>query len=151
MIYKELFKLKDILINNIKNITFENKIRKRKLTLEDIISYRFYYSEYNKTKQSIISSLNYENNKMIHLTSYIKKENNIPLSFYQNTFNEIKNELSNVINKDSLNIFAIDGTYSNTNINREKGKLQTSLNMGYYDIKNNIPIDITFNFNIGVA
>ena len=54
MIYTELFKLKDILINNIKNIIFENKIRKRKLTLEDIISYRFYYSEYNKTKQSII-------------------------------------------------------------------------------------------------
>jgi hypothetical protein len=48
-----------------------------------------------------------------------------------------------------LNIFAIDGTYSNTNINRKKGKIQTSLNMGYYDIKNNIPIDITF--NIGVA
>ena len=145
MIYTELFKLKDILINNIKNIIFENKIRKRKLTLEDIISYRFYYSEYNKTKQSIISSINYENNKMIHLSSYIKKENNIPLSFYQNTFNEIKNELSNIFDKDSLNIFAIDGTYSNTNINRKKGKIQTSLNMGYYDIKNNIPIDITFN------
>jgi hypothetical protein len=149
MIYTELFKLKDILINNIKNIIFKNKIRKRKLTLEDIISYRFYYSEYNKTKQSIISSINYENNKMIHLSSYIKKENNIPLSFYQNTFNEIKNELSNIFDKDSLNIFAIDGTYSNTNINRKKGKIQTSLNMGYYDIKNNIPIDITF--NIGVA
>ena len=84
-----------------------------------------------------------------YIYHHIKKENNIPLSFYQNTFNEIKNELSNIFDKDSLNIFAIDGTYSNTNINRKKGKIQTSLNMGYYDIKNNIPIDITF--NIGVA
>jgi hypothetical protein len=145
MSYTELFKLKDILISNKKNIIFENKIRKRKLTLEDIISYRFYYSEYNKTKQSIISSLNYDNNKMIHMSSYIKKENKIPLTFYQNTFNEIKNELSDIIDKKSLNIFAIDGTYSNTNINRQKGKIQTSLNMGYFDIINKVPVDITFN------
>jgi hypothetical protein len=63
MIYNELFKLKDILI---KNINFENKIRKRQLTIEDLITYRFNYSEYNKTKQSIISSLNYDNNKTVH-------------------------------------------------------------------------------------
>ena len=86
MIYNELFKLKDMLVNNIKNITFEHKIRKRKLTLEDVLLYRFNYSEYNKTKQSIISSLNYDNNKKVHLSSFIKKENNIPLSFYQNSF-----------------------------------------------------------------
>lgn len=145
MIYDELFKLKDILLKNIKNINFENKIRKRQLTLEDLIMYRFNYSEYNKTKQSIISSLNYDNNKTTHLSSYIKKENKIPLTFYQNTFDEIQKLLINIVNKESLNIFAIDGTYSNTNINRQKGKLQTSLNMGYYDIVNNIPIDITFN------
>jgi hypothetical protein len=46
MIYDELFKLKDILLKNIKNINFENKIRKRQLTLEDLIMYRFNYSEY---------------------------------------------------------------------------------------------------------
>ena len=82
MIYTELFKLKDILINNIKNIIFKNKIRKRKLTLEDIISYRFYYSEYNKTKQSIISSINYENNKVKKLESSKKWREKTDMSNY---------------------------------------------------------------------
>jgi len=145
MIYNELFKLKDIFADNIKNIVFENKIRKRKLTLEDLITYRFYYSEYNKTKQSIVSSLNYDNNNKVHLSSYIKKENKIPLSFYQKTFNDIQKILNETFEQQSLNIFAVDGTYSNTNINRQKGKLQTSLNMGYFDIVNKIPVDIEFN------
>jgi hypothetical protein len=50
------------------------------------------------------------------LSSYIKKENKILLTFYQNTFDEIQKLLINIVNKESLNIFAIDGTYSNTNI-----------------------------------
>jgi len=144
MKYNKLFKLKDILHNNMKNITSDTKMRNRKLSIEDIISYRFNYSECNKTKQSIVSSLNYDNNKKVHLSSYLKKEEKIPIDFYKKTFLEIKDLFGNK-NDDLLNIIAIDGTYTNTNINREKGKTQTTLNMGYYDLVNHIPIDISFN------
>jgi hypothetical protein len=37
-----------------------------------------------------------------------------------------------------------DGTYNNTNVNNIKHKLETSLNMGYYNINECLPIEITF-------
>jgi hypothetical protein len=35
---------------------------------------------------------------------------------------------------DSYNLITVDGTYNNTNVNNVKGKLETCLNMGYYNI-----------------
>jgi hypothetical protein len=56
---------------------------------------------------------------MITIKQYIiYKKNKIPLTFYQNTFYKIQKLLVNIFNNESLNIFAIDGTYSNININK---------------------------------
>jgi hypothetical protein len=43
-------------------------------------------------------------------------------------------------------IIVIDGTYNNTNVYNIKGILETSLslNMGFFDVYNKIPLDLTF-------
>jgi hypothetical protein len=38
---------------------------------------------------------------------------------------------------------SVDGTYNNTNLTND-GFLETSLNMGYYDFTNAIPVNIKF-------
>ena len=45
-----------------------------------------------------------------------------------------------------ITIIAIDGTYNNTNVYNIKGFLETSLslNMGFFDVYNEIPLDLTF-------
>lgn len=45
------------------------------------------------------------------------------------------------------NIITVDGTYINTNLKKDK-TLGTSLNMGYYDVTNRIPIDIILKGNV---
>jgi hypothetical protein len=40
-------------------------------------------------------------------------------------------------------IFACDGTFNNTNSKNEKDILETSLNMGYYDITNDLLLEIS--------
>ena len=39
---------------------------------------------------------------------------------------------------------AVDGTYNNTNIYNVKQFLETSLNMGFYNITDDIPFDLSF-------
>ena len=141
-----LTKINNVFTTTINDIYKETNIRNRKLSILDTILYRFKYSQINSTKQNIVSSINYDNNKIINRTSYDRKDNNIPLKYYRYIFTSIKNIYNNTFkNNNEKNIIAIDGTYINTNINRNKGTLQTSLCMGYYDINNNIPIDFTFN------
>ena len=43
--------------------------------------------------------------------------------------------------KNLFNVVAVDGTYTNTNLHNNK-KLETCLNMGYYDSTNHIPIQL---------
>ena len=59
-------------------------------------------------------------------------------------FNKISNLYKELINK-KTNIIAVDGTFNNTNILNKKGNLETTLNMGYFDVENNIVIDLTLN------
>ena len=47
-------------------------------------------SKINITKKNISSRLNYENNIKADRTSYERKENNIPLSLYEDLFKQIK-------------------------------------------------------------
>lgn len=151
----KLLKINEIFKNVIDNIKSVN--RKRKISLSDAIYYRFLYSKINTTKKNISSRLNYENNMKADRTSYERKENNIPLSLYEDLFKQIKDlygkEFSDkdYLKKKKLNcvqlldykIIATDGTYGNTNTSMKK-ELETSLNMVYYDISNGIPIDLTF-------
>lgn len=153
LLNKDLTKLVDELNSIFKNInediiklrykTFKIKSRKNKLTFIDILNYMFNYSLINTTKQQIVSDFNYKMNAIYDRSSFYKKELQIPLIFYQNLFNKIKNLLDKIMNKNSnlYNLIAVDGTYSNTNLHNEH-KLETCLNMGYFDCTNQIPIDL---------
>ncbi len=119
------------------------KTRKGKITFIDILCYMFNYSFIDNTKESVVSDYNFDNNINVNRTSFYKKELKIPINYYVKIFNKIKNLLNKYLNKNDYthNIIAVDGTYSNTNILNNKS-LETTLNMGYYDATNRIPIDL---------
>lgn len=155
---EKIIKLNEIFEENIKKLTGSIKMRNRKITLTDAIYYRFMYSREKTTKQSIVSNLNYFNETKAERSSYHRKENNIPVSLYKNIFEEIqkvfydnfteknyfKCKQFNIPQLSSYKMIAVDGTYSNTNISADKGKLETSQTTGYFDISNGIPLDLTF-------
>lgn len=110
------------------------------INLTDAIFYKFLYSNINTTKDHITSTINYRNKTNFTRKAYESKENNIPTFVY----NSILNDLQIFYNKNCTNNnlyteIAVDGTNNNNH------KQQVSLNMGYYDITNDIPIDLTFN------
>jgi hypothetical protein len=121
------------------------KTRKGKINYNDVFYYKMLYTFKNKTKQEIVSSINCNNNKNIDRTTFHKKDLKMNVNFYRYIFKKIKNLYDNNYKKNITDtVIAVDGTYNNTNINNEKGKLETSLNMGYYNVSEQIPIDITF-------
>ena len=83
----------------------------------------------------------------------------MPVSFYKNIFDCVKKLFyddftqKNYFKYKTLNLpqladykcLMVDGSYSNTNIHAEKGILETSLNMFYYDASNGVCEDMTFN------
>lgn len=143
------------------------KTRERNLKFTDALFYLFKYSHLDTTKQGIVSELNNEiekanNNvknmiddkniknivindaKTTHRVNYHAKSKLIPLNYVEELFNNVKNLTNiNVIDKDKDRIIAVDGTYNNTNVKGSK-MLETSLNMGYYDATNDIPLDLDF-------
>ena len=140
----------------IKNLLSKNNIKTRqnKLTFIDTLCYIFNYSFIDTTKLSVTSDYNYDNNKIIDRTSYYRKELKIPITFYENILIKLKNyydkyyDRYNIIDlndkKSNYQIGPVDGTYNHTNVDNKKGILETSLNMGYYNVTKNIPIDIDF-------
>jgi hypothetical protein len=136
---------KNININITKSViqTINIKPRTKKLTFEDVVCYYFNYLFINNTKLSVVSNYNYENNVHIHPSNYQKKEALIPLSFYQSLFFKIKQLFNTYKKDDKATIISVDGTYNNTNINNN-GNLETALNMGYFDVTNQIPINIEY-------
>lgn len=119
------------------------KTRQSKISFNDILCYIFNYSFINNTKQSVVSDYNFDNNICVNRTSFYKKELKIPLNYYKILFTKIKFLLNKYLNKNDCvySVIAVDGTYSNTNILNDKS-LETTLNMGYYDATNHIPIDL---------
>ena len=138
-----IFKTTD---NDIKKLLIKNgiKTRNNKISFSDIILYKFLYAYKKNSKQSIISKFNYDNNKLIDRTTYHKKDIMIPDTFYKSLFYKIRDLYNDNFKSNDYNLIAVDGTYNNTNVNNIKGKLETSLNMGFYNINECIPIDITF-------
>jgi hypothetical protein len=130
----------------IKNLLFKSgiKTRNNKISFSDVLLYKFLYTYKNNTKQSIISNFNYESNFIINRTTYHKKDLLIKDDFYKSLFYKIRDLYNLNFKNNNLNLIAVDGTYNNTNINNIKHKLETSLNMGYYNINECIPIEITF-------
>ena len=140
-------------VNNIKD-----KFRQYVLTPRDAILFRFKYSESDATKDGVSADINIINKINSDPTVYTKKENKVPLSFYQSLYTKIRELFlkdftgKNYFKCPTLNvevlkdyqIIVVDGTYSNTNIKPTKGKLDTSLNMGYYDAVNGVPIHLEY-------
>ena len=121
------------------------KIRNRKTSFMDALLYKFNYSIPETTKEFIVSSFNYENNKTTNRRSFDYREKQIPLIIYKNIFNKITNlykKLENIDDKKPIKI-AVDGTNNNTNILNKKDNLETTLNMGFYDLTNDLPIELS--------
>ena len=73
--------INNIFKTTINNIYNETKIRNNKISILDTLLYRFKYSELTKTKQQIVSEINFNNKNVIDRTSFYKKDNNISLLF----------------------------------------------------------------------
>ena len=138
-----LFKNTDIDIANLlkqQNINTRTRI----LSFRDVISYKFGYARKYKTQKNIIDDYKFDHKICCNNTSFYKKENKIPLKYYEDIHEKVLAIFKKYTKKTQYTIVAVDGTYNNTNYNNDK-KLETSLNMGYFDISNNIPIEINLN------
>ncbi len=107
----------------IKNHDIKTNIRKSKITINDVVFYRFKYAfaDISNTFESITSFINFNNlennkkHKKFTRVAIYKKEKILPLELYKNIFSKtIKFYYDNFKNNDI--IIAIDGVYSNTNI-----------------------------------
>jgi len=136
--------------NDIKNFIYKIykiKTRKSKVSFIDTFIYATLYTQINKTKTDVINELNLitNNNEIFNRTTLYEKEIKIPLEFYVDIFNKITKLYNDNFNDDEFKkLVAIDGTYNNTNVYNIKGFLETSLNMGFLDVINEIPLDLTF-------
>jgi len=129
--------LNTIFNKHLSEIYKNNKIIRSEISEDKLVYYKFKYSEKEETKQNIVSNINFKFNTNHNASSYYRKEKNISLTTYENILTDIKKLYLKINNNNSDNnnsLLAIDGTYGNTNIKRQKGKLQTTLFMCYYDV-----------------
>jgi len=117
------------------------KTRTRKITFSDALIYKFKYSQKYSTQKNIINDYKLDNNILCDNTSFYKKEQKIPLEYYDSIYEKVLNIFRKYSKKTHHTIVAVDGTYNNTNYKKDR-KLETTLNMGYYDITNNIPLEL---------
>ena len=132
--------------DDLKNLLIKNgiKTRNNKISFSDVLLYKFLYTYKDISKQYIVSKFNYDNELLINRTTYHKKDLMMSDTFYKSLFYKIRNFYNDNFKTENYNLIAVDGTYNNTNVNNIKGKLETSLNMGFFNVNECIPIDITF-------
>lgn len=126
--------------------THNIKVRNRETSYINALLYKFKYSIPDTTKQEIVSEMNNLLNKTTNKYSYDYRESQIPISFYKGIFTKVSNLYKKLmlIDDNKLKEIAADGVFNNTNVLNKKDNLETTLNLGYYDITNDIPIDLTF-------
>ena len=142
------------ILNTIKPI-FEKEIKdntktfiyKSKITIEDLLLYRFNYIEKGVTFSRVLGKINNDklkenNNKIFKLNSISTKDNLIPSFIYKNIYNYLLVEFNKIF-KFNNKIIIIDGTYSNTNI-KHNGDVETSMSLIFYDPDNSLSLDINF-------
>ena len=123
------------------------KTRKTKLSYTDALVYSFEYTQNNKTKIDIINEYNTElkSHDKISRTTFHEKVSKIPLSYYVSVHNKLLSIYKNkFVDKSKTSIVSVDGVYGNTNIKNIKGYLETSLSMGFFDVTNDVPIELIF-------
>jgi hypothetical protein len=125
--YKEINKLSTSKMRN----------RKNGIQLSDLFLYKFLYSKKDMTKERIVSFINNKNNTHFTRQAFESKENNIPLKTYKNLLKRVCcYHNRNCTDETGIKLIGIDGTYNNDS------SMNEMLNMGFFDITNNIPIDI---------
>lgn len=124
-----------------KNFQKTTQIRNRNLSISDVLYYLFQYTNIHATESQIIKNINADNGTNICINSYKSKISNLPVEILKQAYDDIKLFYYNRYTKttDDIQIIGIDGTTTNL---IENGKLLVSLNMGYYDISNGLPIEI---------
>jgi hypothetical protein len=120
--------------------------RKSKLSFKDVLLYSLQYTYNNKTKIDIINIFNKdkEENEKISRTTFYEKETKISFSYYSDIYHKLILIIKKYFNDNKNSIIAVDGTYTNTNIKNIKDYLETSLNMGFFDVTYDIPIELIF-------
>jgi Transposase DDE domain len=149
ILYIHILMISKNIIKNIEkifhdNFNYENinkhsniKLRNNDIQLNNVIFYRFYYSYKNTTKESITSKINNKNHTCFSRQGFEAKENNIPVEIYEKAYHNTRDYYNSLCNnKDKYKIIAVDGTYNNDKNYNEM------LNLGIFDVSNNVPIDI---------
>ena len=145
-IYKLTKELNNIFTDSeihIKKLLSEKNIKTRhkNLSFLDALKYKFLCVYNNETQREVVANLNFNNHKA-NKNNYYHKEQKIPIEYYKHILVKVK-QLFNSYSNNNLarNVIAVDGTYCNTNFKNDK-TLETTLNMGFYDVSNCIPIDV---------
>lgn len=126
--------------NILKNLNINT--RTKKITFTDALSYKFLNSYKTSIQSTIVANYCFDNNtEHVTKSNYYRKEKKIPLTYYQNCLSKLKLLFNKYSNKSPIKIISVDGTYNNTNLKKDK-TLETTLNMGYYDVTNCVPINI---------
>lgn len=125
------------------------KTRNRNINFIDALLYKFNYSKLDTTKESIVCSYNFNNDTTITQPAFEKRERQIPLITYNKFYKNISDFYKKLMNIDTKKpfIFSSDGTFNNINSLNKKDNLETSLNMGFYDITNDLPLELNIEGN----
>lgn len=147
---------KFIQILNKTNIFFKDEIKKNtktfiyksKVSIEDLLTYRFNYIEKGTTFARIVGKINNDklnnnnNCNTFKCNAIATKDKQISSLNYKNLYNFLFNEFDKIL-KFNNKIIVIDGTYSNTNI-KHNGDVETSMSLIFYDPINNLNLDANF-------
>ena len=126
ILVKELKNIFNNCDSDIKKMLEEQKIitRNRKISFSNALLYKFLCSYKNNTNTQVCADLNFEN-ILVDKSNYYKKEQKIPLKYYQNILIKMQQLFDNYTNKNlSYNIIAVDGTYNNTNFKNDKSLVE---------------------------
>ena len=126
ILVKELKNIFNNCDSDIKKMLEEQKIttRNRKISFSNALLYKFLCSYKNNTNTQVCADLNFEN-ILVDKSNYYKKEQKIPLKYYQNILIKMQQLFDKYTNKNlSYNIIAVDGTYNNTNFKNDKSLVE---------------------------
>ena len=93
----DIFNDSDIKITNmLKKLNI--KTRTRKITFSDALIYKFKYAQIHNTQKNIINDYKLDNNILCDNTSFYKKEQKIPLEYYNSIYEKVYN-IYNILKK----------------------------------------------------
>ena len=142
--------IKEVIVEEEKSKSGKIKTpRNTKVKFTQALIYSFLHIEKYKGKTDVINCLNLEygleGENLLKRTTLYEKEKKIPFKYYFSLFKKIFDLYNDLFDDEQLKkLIAVDGTYNNTNVYNYKNFLETSLNMGFFDVTNEIPLDLTF-------